>query len=85
MKYQYLKRLIDLLLSSIIFIMLFPLFLIIAISLKIFNKGAGVFFLQDRPGKDEKIFKVIMSKTLNDKRGDNGNLLPDSERLRTVS
>lgn len=81
MKYQYLKRLIDLLLSSIIFIMLFPLFLIIAISLKIFNKGAGVFFLQDRPGKSGKIFKLIKFKTMTDERDAHGNLLPDEERL----
>lgn len=81
MKYQYLKRLIDLLLSSIIFIMLLPIFFFITILLKILNKSAGVFFLQDRPGKNVKIFKLIKFKTMTDERDAHGNLLPDEERL----
>jgi len=65
-------------------IILSPLFLILWIWLSIANKGAGAFFLQERPGKDEKIFKVIKFKTMSDKRDENGNLLPDSERLTTI-
>jgi len=65
-------------------IVLSPLFLILWIWLSIANKGAGAFFLQERPGKDEKIFKVIKFKTMNDRRDENGNLLPDSERLTTI-
>jgi len=61
-----------------------PLFLILWIGLSIANKGAGAFFLQDRPGKDEKIFKVIKFKTMSDRRDENGNLLPDSERLTAI-
>ena len=44
----------------------------------------GVFFTQDRPGKDEKIFKVLKFKTMTDERDANGNLLPDAERLTNV-
>ena len=48
------------------------------------NKGAGAFFLQERPGKDAKIFKVIKFKTMTDERDADGNLLPDAERLTKV-
>lgn len=48
------------------------------------NKGAGVFFTQDRPGKDAKIFKVIKFKTMTDERDADGNLLPDAQRLTKV-
>ncbi|MBQ1882493.1 MAG: sugar transferase, partial [Bacteroidales bacterium] len=48
------------------------------------NKGAGVFFLQPRPGKDAKIFKVIKFKTMTDERDGNGNLLPDADRLTKI-
>ena len=48
------------------------------------NKGAGAFFLQERPGKDAKIFKVIKFKTMTDERGADGELLPDAERLTKV-
>lgn len=44
----------------------------------------GVFFTQDRPGKDEKIFKALKFKTMTDERDANGNLLPDAERLTNV-
>lgn len=48
------------------------------------NKGAGAFFLQERPGKDGKIFKVVKFKTMTDERDANGKLLPDSDRLTKV-
>lgn len=48
------------------------------------NKGAGAFFMQERPGKDAKIYKVIKFKTMTDERDADGNLLPDSERLTKV-
>ena len=48
------------------------------------NKGAGAFFLQERPGKDAKIFKIIKFKTMTDERDAEGNLLPDAERLTKV-
>ena len=70
--------------ASIGLILLSPLFLILWIWLSIANKGAGAFFVQERPGKDEKIFKVIKFKTMNDERDAKGNLLPDSERLTRI-
>jgi lipopolysaccharide/colanic/teichoic acid biosynthesis glycosyltransferase len=65
-------------------IILSPLFLILWIWLSIANKGAGAFFVQERPGKDEKIFKVIKFKTMNDRRDEKGNLLPDNKRLTII-
>lgn len=58
--------------------------LCVAIWLHFANKGAGVFFLQERPGRNEKIFKVIKFKTMTDERDANGNLLSDAERLTPI-
>jgi len=80
----FFKRFFDFIIALVGLIILIPLFLILWIWLSIAYKGAGAFFLQERPGKDEKIFKVIKFKTMNDKRDENGNLLPDSERLTTI-
>jgi len=74
----------DLVIALVGLIILSPLFLILWIGLSIANKGEGAFFLQERPGKNEKIFKVIKFKTMSDKRDEHGNLLPDSERLTTI-
>ena len=62
-------------------ILLSPVFLATIILLFFANKGAGVFFTQDRPGKNEKIFKVLKFKTMTDERDAEGNLLPDADRL----
>ncbi|HAL64807.1 MAG: Undecaprenyl-phosphate galactose phosphotransferase [Bacteroidetes bacterium 38_7] len=80
----FFKRLFDLVVALFGLIILSPLFLILWILLSIANTGAGAFFFQERPGKDEKIFKLIKFKTMNDKRDENGNLLPDNERLTTI-
>ena len=58
--------------------------ILVAIFLHFANKGAGAFFFQERPGKDEKIFKVIKFKTMTDEWDTNGNLLPDEKRLTKV-
>lgn len=58
--------------------------LVIYVWLTIANKGAGAIFMQERPGKDGKIFKVMKFKTMTDERDDVGNLLPDAERLTKV-
>ena len=58
--------------------------IIVAIWLHFANKGAGAFFLQERPGKDAKIFKVIKFKTMTDERDAEGKLLPDEKRLTKV-
>ncbi len=60
------------------------LIVIVAIWLHFANKGAGAFFLQERPGKDAKIFKVIKFKTMTDEKDAEGNLLPDADRLTKV-
>jgi lipopolysaccharide/colanic/teichoic acid biosynthesis glycosyltransferase len=81
---HFFKRFFDFIIASIGLIILSPLFLILWIWLSIANKGAGAFFFQERPGKDEKIFKVIKFKTMNNRRDKNGNLLSDNERLTTI-
>ena len=83
--YKYfLKRLYDFILSFIGFLITSPIFIIVWIWLSIVNKGAGAFFFQERPGKDEKIFRVIKFKTMNDRKDASGNLLPDAQRLTKV-
>nr|WP_314668638.1 sugar transferase [uncultured Porphyromonas sp.] len=81
---KYIKRLLDILLSFIALIILSPLFILVWIGLSISNKGAGAFFTQKRPGKDEKIFKLYKFKSMTDEKDTNGDLLPDSERLTKV-
>ena len=78
---NYLKRLFDFFFSLIALICLSPILIIVSVWLYFANKGAGVFFFQERPGKNEKIFKVIKFKTMTDERDAAGNLLPDGKRL----
>ena len=70
--------------SLIALVCISPILIVVTIWLYIANKGAGAFFLQERPGKDGKLFKVIKFKTMTDERGDNGRLLPDIQRLTKV-
>ncbi len=81
---KYIKRLFDFFLSLLGFIIISPIFLLLWIWLSIANKGAGAFFFQERPGKDEKIFRLVKFKTMNDRKDASGNLLPDAERLTRV-
>jgi lipopolysaccharide/colanic/teichoic acid biosynthesis glycosyltransferase len=82
--YKYFfKRLLDIVLSLFGLVILSPVFIIVTVFLFFANKGKP-FFSQTRPGKDERIFKIIKFKTMNDKKGENGNLLPDKERLTKV-
>ena len=81
---HFFKRLIDFLVALVAIICLSPLFLIVTLWLMIANKGAGAFFLQPRPGKDAKIFKVIKYKTMTDEKDADGQLLPDEQRLTRV-
>lgn len=78
---HFFKRLFDFLISLLVLLLIGWLLIIIAILLYFFNDRSGVFFLQDRPGKDGKIFKMIKFKTMNDKRGPDGKLLPDLKRI----
>ena len=81
---HFFKRVLDFCISLIALIVISPVLLVVTIWLHFANKGAGAFFLQDRPGKDAKIFKVIKFKTMTDERGPNGRLLPDVQRLTKV-
>ena len=78
------KRPIGFLGALVALILLLPIFLATIILLFFANKGAGVFFTQDRPGKNEKIFKALKFKTMTDDRDAEGNLLPDADRLTPV-
>lgn len=83
--YRYFfKRLIDFVLSLTGFIIISPIFLFLLVWLSITNKGTGAFFIQKRPGMNERIFNVIKFKTMTDEIDSNGNLLPDSKRLTSV-
>ena len=83
--YKYFfKRFLDLTLALCALLVLSPFLLIIIIILHFTNKGAGVFFTQNRPGKDAKIFKVIKFKTMTDERDAAGELLPDDVRLTKI-
>ena len=81
---NYIQRFLDFWMALIVLICLSPLLVIVYILLTILNKGAGALFLQERPGKDAKIFKIIKFKTMTDERDAKGNLLPDGERLTKV-
>jgi len=78
---NYIKRLLDIIISFIALVVLSPVLLIVIIWLHFANKGAGVFFLQERPGKNAEIFKIIKFKTMTDERDKNGQLLPDLQRI----
>ncbi len=78
---KYLKRIIDFCISLIALIVLSPVLLVVTVWLHFANKGAGAFFLQERPGKDAKIFKIIKFKTMTDERDAEGNLLPNARRI----
>ena len=81
---HFFKRFFDFWISLIALICISPILLVVIIWLHYANKGAGVFFFQDRPGKDGKIFKVIKFKTMTDERDAEGKLLPDAQRLTKV-
>ena len=81
---HFLKRVIDFLLVFCILALIWPILFLVAFWLHFANKGSGVFFTQERPGKDGKIFKVIKFKTMTDERDAEGNLLPDAVRLTKV-
>ena len=80
---NYLKRLFDFLAAFFGLILLSPIFIVVMIGLYFANQGKP-FFFQARPGKNERIFKIIKFKTMNDKKDAQGNLLSDAERLTPI-
>ena len=76
----FIKRLLDIVLSGVAIIVLLPLYIIIAIIVRI-QMGSPVLFSQDRIGKDEKIFKLYKFRSMTNEKDANGELLPEKERL----
>ena len=81
---NHIKRLLGFTISLSALLCLSPLLLVVTIWLHFANKGAGAFFLQERPGKDAKIFKIIKFKTMTDERDADGKLVPDAQRLTKI-
>lgn len=81
---HFFKRLLDFLIALVSIVLLFPLLILIAVVLIFANDGAGVFFFQERPGLNGKLFKVIKFKTMNESLDAEGNLLPDLLRITKV-
>lgn len=79
----FFKRLFDLILALIGLFIISPVFLLVMLLLFMNNDGRP-FFFQKRPGKNEKIFKIIKFKTMNDNKDDQGNLLSDADRLTRI-
>lgn len=77
---RYIKRLLDFVLSLIAIIILSPIYILVAILVKI-KLGSPVIFTQERPGKDEKIFKMYKFRSMTNETDENGDLLPDDVRL----
>lgn len=80
---KYFKRFLDILFSLSAFLILFPIFSLITVLLFIANSGRP-FFIQERPGKKEKLFSIIKFKTMNDKKDSLGNLLSDEKRMTQI-
>lgn len=81
---NFLKRLIDFSIVFCALLVIWPVLLAIIVFLHFANKGAGVFFTQERTGKDARLFKAVKFKTMTDERDADGKLLPDAQRLTRV-
>ena len=81
---RYFKRVLDFVVALVALVVISPLLLVVTVWLYFANKGAGAFFLQERPGLHGKLFKIIKFKSMTDERDADGNLLPDADRLTRV-
>ena len=81
---HFLKRIFDFCFSLFALTCLAPVVMAVTIWLHFANKGAGAFFLQERPGKDGKVYRVIKFKTMTDEKDAEGKLLPDAQRLTKI-
>ena len=79
----FIKKFLDLIIALIAFALLSPIFVLVTIALYCANQGQP-FFVQNRPGKNKKLFKIIKFKTMNDKKDDTGTLLSDAKRLTVI-
>lgn len=78
---HFFKRVFDFIIALIALLLIGWFIILVAIILHFANKGAGAFFTQDRPGKDEKVFKLIKFKSMTDEKDEKGNLVPEQQRL----
>lgn len=78
---RFFKRFIDITASAGVLIVFSPVLLTVAALLHFFNEGAGVFFFQERPGYKGKSFRIVKFKTMNERKGSDGKLLPDRQRI----
>jgi len=78
---RYIKRMLDFVIALCVLLLIWPLLLVVAVLLKFFNDGAGVFFFQQRPGYKGKLFNIVKFKTMNEHKDSDGNLLPDLQRI----
>lgn len=81
---HFFKRFLDFWIAFVALVCISPILLLVSALLYFANEGAGVFFLQDRPGYKGRIFKVVKFKTMNDRKDKMGNLLPDEKRLTKI-
>ena len=81
---KYVKRLLDFAVVLCVLLVIWPILLVVTVWLHFANKGAGVFFTQERPGRDGRIFKVIKFKSMTDERDERGQLLPNEKRVTPV-
>ena len=79
-----LKRVFDFCMSLGILVVISPILLVVAVWLHFANKGAGIFFYQQRPGLNGKIFNIIKFKSMTDEKDKDGNLLPNEQRITKV-
>jgi len=81
---RFVKRFFDFLIALFGITITSPILLTVSIALHYANKGAGVFFFQDRPGKNAKTFRIVKFKTMTDQRDKTGELLPASQRITKI-
>jgi undecaprenyl phosphate N,N'-diacetylbacillosamine 1-phosphate transferase len=81
---RHFKRILDLCISLVVLLLIYPVFIIISIGLILGNRNFDIFFLQQRSGKDGKIFRIFKFKTMSDKKNVDGNLLSDEQRLTKI-
>lgn len=75
------KRVVDVSASAVVLLVFSPVLLVVAVLLHFFNEGAGVFFFQERPGYKGRPFRIVKFKTMNERKGADGRLLPDKQRI----
>lgn len=78
---RFFKRTIDITASAGVLIVFSPVLLTVAVLLHFFNEGAGIFFFQERPGYKGRPFRIVKFKTMNERKGPDGKLLPDKQRI----